>query len=129
MRLLLDTHALIWALAEPERLEPAAVAAIADPGSSVFVSAAAIWEIAIKRGLARPGAPPFDAATAIALANESGMRWLSVQPAHAAAAELLPQHHQDPFDRVMIAQARAEGLALVSRDRIFASYDVSLIAA
>jgi PIN domain nuclease of toxin-antitoxin system len=126
VRLLLDTHALIWALAEPARLSPEARDALGEPAHAVFVSAASAWEIAIKASLGRLDFPL--AAWERALA-EAGFAELPVRGPHAIAAGSLPRHHADPFDRMLIAQARHEGLTLVTRDAAFAAYGVALLAA
>ncbi len=122
MSLLLDTHALLWWLAG-ERLEDEAVDRVGDPDVLVVVSAATVWEIALKRALGKlrfPGDPGEEALAA-------GFEPLSVSFAHATRAATLPPHHRDPFDRMLVAQAQEEGLALVSRDPAFAPYDVSVL--
>ena len=129
MTLLLDTHAFLWWLDDNPRLGPKSRAAIADPNNTVWVSAASAWEIAIKAGLGRleMSEPPEDA-----LPREierGGFRALAISVDHALAVRSLPQHHRDPFDRLLIAQAVAEGLRLITADRAFARYHVSLIEA
>ena len=124
MRLLLDTHALLWWLADRE-LGADARAAIEDPLNDVFVSAATAWEISIKRSLGKLRAP--DDLTAQLAANAFTSLPISVD--HALAAGSLPKHHDDPFDRMLIAQATMEELTLVTRDPRFAAYDVRLLAA
>ena len=123
MKLLLDTHILLWWLADDPRLPRSAATAIADGESLVAVSAASAWEIAIKRAAGRLEAPD-DLLGAIE-ANNFGS--LSISPAHALAAGALPAHHADPFDRMLIAQARAEGLTVVTVDGRFSDYNVELL--
>jgi PIN domain nuclease of toxin-antitoxin system len=125
MRLLLDTHALLWALAEPELLGPIARERITDPDHEVFVSPVNIWEIAIKRSAGRLDAPP-DLLRDIA---EAGFAPLPMTLAHAHTAGRLPRHHGDPFDRLLIGQAIAESLTLVTVDGEFPKYAVELLAA
>ena len=123
MRLLLDTHALIW-WDEGTGLRPAAVRAIRD-ADQVYVSAVCGWEVAIKASLGRLRTKR---AVADAVA-ESGFEELPVRLRHAEAVARLPRHHRDPFDRMLVAQALVEGLALVTRDRAFRPYGVKLLGA
>ncbi len=120
MRLLLDTHALIWSAIEPRRLSSSAAAAIADPGNTIIVSSASAWEISIKR---RRGGLVFPAVTRQVLLDLR-MQPLDVSVEHAVAVEELPDLHKDPFDRILVAQARVEGCVLVSRDPLVRAYDV-----
>lgn len=124
MRLLLDTHALLWWLAG-EELAPRARAEIADPGNFVVVSAASAWEISIKKALGKLVAPD-DLARQVEV---NDFVPLPIAIAHALAAEQLPRHHADPFDRVLIAQAQIEQLTVVSRDKRFDDYDVAVLTA
>ena len=120
MRLLLDTHALIWSAIEPRRLSRGAARAIADPTNTVVVSAATAWEVSIKR---RRGGLVFPLVTRQVLL-ELRMEPLDVSVQHAVAVEELPDLHKDPFDRMLVAQARVEGCVLVSRDPLVRAYDV-----
>ncbi len=122
MRLLLDTHVLLWAVLNDPRLTDWQAAAIAE--ADVYLSAASVWEIGIKRSLGKLDVP--DALFDIAV--DAGCRPLPITWAHAEAAAALPRHHNDPFDRMLIAQARCEGLQLASSDRNMTRYDVPLIA-
>lgn len=122
-RLLLDTHVLLLWLAA-ETISREAAEAIAEPSSTVVVSAASIWEITIKR---QPGKLRFDGSPADEV-RDAGFEHLSITAAHAEAAGDLPLHHRDPFDRMLVAQAQAEGLTLVSRDAAFHRYDVRVLA-
>ena len=125
MKLLLDTHVLLWWLDEPTLLSAAARAAIQDPANSVAVSAAVVWEIAIKRGLGKLIAPP-DLKAAIA---DCGFQLLPITAEHALRTEGLEWHHRDPFDRMLVAQALIENGVVVSRDPVLIQYGVPLITA
>lgn len=124
MNLLLDTHVVLWAFAEPDRLSPTVRAALIDPRNHVAVSAVSVWEVEIKRQLGKLAAPDGFAELCI----ERGFDELPISFAHAAAAGSLPRHHDDPFDRMLIAQAEAEGFDLVTGDRAFAAYGVRIIS-
>jgi PIN domain nuclease of toxin-antitoxin system len=125
MTLLLDTHTFLWWLDDPALLAESARKAIADGKNLVYVSAAVAWEIAIKRSLGKLNAPE-DLEAAMA-ANR--FLPLPVTVPHALAVASLPDHHRDPFDRLLIAQARHEGFQLVSRDPFMKLYDVPLLEA
>ena len=125
MRLLLDTHALLWWLTGDESLSPEALGAISSPASTVYVSPASIWEASIKRSLGRLEAPS-DLAGWV---TKAGFSELPIVMQHAEHAGALPLHHADPFDRMLIAQAVLEGLTIVTRDPAFAAYDVPLLPA
>jgi PIN domain nuclease of toxin-antitoxin system len=118
MRLLLDTQVFVWITQDSPRLTKAAKALILD-ASEVYVSAASIWEIAIKARLGKIDADPRQMAQAIAA---SGFSELPITVQHAAGVELLSDHHKDPFDRLLLAQALAEPLRLVSADGQLAKY-------
>ncbi len=122
MRLLLDTHALLWWLAD-EGLAEHARNAIADPANMVIVSAASAWEISIKKALGKLVAPD-DLERQL---DEGGFTPLPISIAHGIAAGQLPRHHDDPFDRMLIAQAFAEGLTVVTHDKRFSDYDVAML--
>lgn len=123
MRLLLDTHILLWWLSDDPLLPSAARGAISSPGNEVMVSAAAIWEIAIKKAIGRLDAPD----DLLEVLTTSDFETLEITASHALLAGGLAPHHSDPFDRMMIAQARAENLTLVSIDERFPQYDVELL--
>lgn len=129
MNLLLDTHVLLWAMAGDERMRPAARRAIEDTANTVYVSAASAWEIAIKAGLGRVRIPPNVAKWLPGELERSQFLPLPVTIPHALGVERLPRHHDDPFDRVLIAQAKAEGLTLVTHDRKLRRYGVRLLEA
>lgn len=96
------------------------------PAATVWVSAASIWEIAIKHSLARADMP-VSAPAALRYFEESGNRLLSIAPDHAVAIESLPSHHQDPFDRILIAQARVEPMRLITHDAVLAQYGEAIV--
>lgn len=123
MKVLLDTHILLWWLADDEQLPAPAAATIADPDTEVLVSAASAWEISIKQAAGRLDAPE-DLLDAVA-ANYFGT--LPITADHAVAAGRLPAHHADPFDRMLIAQGQIEDLTVVSADRRFSEYEVELL--
>jgi PIN domain nuclease of toxin-antitoxin system len=125
VRLLLDTHIFVWANTTPSRLSPTARAALVSKSNNVFVSAATAWEIAIKVAVGRLS---FVLDNFEAMVSEPGFEPLQMTAAHGIAAGLLPRHHGDPFDRMLIAQARTEGLTLVTVDRTFSRYDVPVLA-
>ena len=124
MKLLLDTHALLWWLDDDDRLERSAVEAVAQ-ADVVAVSAASAWEIGIKQAIGKLTGPD-DLSTELAT---NGFTELPVTVAHALAAGALPPYHSDPFDSMLIAQARLEGLTLVTRDPRFAEYGVAHLRA
>jgi PIN domain nuclease of toxin-antitoxin system len=119
MNLLLDTHAILWWLAGAD-LHPEAHALIEDGSNLVAVSAASVWEVAIKRELGKLKAPKEFARAVVA----GGFEPLAISPEHAELAGGLPAHHRDPFDRMLVAQATIEDLVIVSRDAQFDHYAV-----
>ncbi|CAN5770050.1 type II toxin-antitoxin system VapC family toxin [soil metagenome] len=125
MNLLLDTHILIWIFANDPRLSALTRATIADANNQVFVSSATAWEIAIKRALGKLEAPK-DYSDGL---KRYRFTPLDITTDHALAVEDLPPHHDDPFDRMLIAQAKIEQLTLVTRDRRMRAYDVRLMEA
>jgi PIN domain nuclease of toxin-antitoxin system len=118
MRLLLDTHVFLWAVAGSPKLKPATRGLI-ESADEVYVSAASIWEVAIKARLGKLKADADELAAAI---GESGFLELPVRAIHAAGVAHLEFHHQDPFDRLLIAQALAEPLKLLTADSVLAQY-------
>lgn len=114
MNLLLDTQVALWAITDSPKLPRKARELIESPRSSVWISAATVWEIAIKDGLGRGDMPIFGQ-DALLYFRESGYRFLPVEPEHAAGVEELPAHHADPFDRILLAQALVEPMRLMSR--------------
>lgn len=128
MNLLLDTHVALWALVDSPRLSQRAKDAICSTNATVWISAVTVWEISIKHGLGR-GDMPIDGEQAIAWFREAGYRFLAVEPEHAAAVARLPAHHQDPFDRLLVAQALLEPMRLVSRDPQVLRYSENFLPA
>jgi PIN domain nuclease of toxin-antitoxin system len=127
MRFLLDTHVLLWELADERRLSRRARAIIVDDLHTLLWSAASTWELAIKASLKRIRfASPLVDYLPEKLESE-GLVSLPIATAHAAAVELLPRHHQDPFDRLLVAQARAESVALLSADKVMKRYDLEVV--
>ena len=122
MRLLLDTHILLWGLSDDRRLNKPTREIIVNPNNEVFVSAASIWEIAIKASLGRIDVEVEDLDAAIADAH---FQALPITFSHAVMAGRLPTVHRDPFDRMLVAQAGVEELRIVTHDRIFERYSLS----
>ena len=127
MRLLLDTQIMLWALTGSARLGAAARGLIANPANDIYVSTASIWEIAIKHALGR-GDMPVSGARAAELCAQAGYRELPVAWRHAVAADTLPRLHADPFDRILVAQATAEPMRLLSRDPVVVGYGAMAMA-
>ena len=125
MRLLLDTHVLLWLLSDPERLGEAVLAILRGEANEIRVSAATAWEIAIKKQMGKLRAPD----DLEAQLEAGGVTALPITLAHARLAGSLPAHHRDPFDRMLIAQARIESLTLVAGDADISKYDVPVIDA
>ncbi len=123
MKLLLDTHAALWFLSGDERLGQGAVRHLTDDANRVLLSAAVVWEVAVKRSSGKLAVPQ----EYVSLLLGAGVQALAVSVDHAAAVEGLPWHHRDPFDRMLVAQASIEGAALVSRDDALRPYGVTLI--
>ena len=127
-RLLLDTHALLWVAEGGRRLKPDTFNAINDLNNDVYVSAVSIWEIAIKLASGKPSPVP-DLEKAKEAVEKYGFIELEINFHYAEIAASLPLHHRDPFDRMLVAQAQAEGLTLVTDDAMIARYTVPLIPA
>ena len=128
MKLSLDTHVALCAIAGSPRLTGTAREAIVSPASEIWVSAASIWEVSIKHALGR-GDMPISGTQAVAWFKQAGYQFLPVTPEHAAAVETLPLHHHDPFDRLLVAQAMVEPMRLVSHDAQVLRYGEHFIAA
>lgn len=126
MNLLLDTHVALWAITDSSRLSATVRSLITAEKTTVWVSAASVWEIAIKHALGR-GDMPVSSGDAVRYFDESGFRLLSIAPEHAVAVEHLPPHHQDPFDRLLVAQALSEPMRLMTNDPIVALYSDTIL--
>lgn len=126
MNLLLDTHIALWAITDSPKLASTARDLILAQTSTVFVSVASLWEVGIKHALQR-GDMPVSGKAALDYFREAGYRILPIEAEHAAAVETLPSHHQDPFDRLLVAQALTEPLRLITHDRQIARYSDTII--
>jgi PIN domain nuclease of toxin-antitoxin system len=129
MRLLLDTHIALWAIADHPNLSAKARRLIDDPDNQIVVSTATIWEIAIKHALGRggPNDMPISGEDALGYFRDAGFEVLDISPAHAVAIETLPALHADPFDRMLVAQSMAVPLRLLTHDQRVAAYSDSVI--
>jgi PIN domain nuclease of toxin-antitoxin system len=127
VRLLLDTQTWLWMQVAPERLSDRVLELVQDPGADLVFSAASSWEIAIKYALGRLPLPTPPAEYVPDRIESSGVIPLPVEHAHALLVAELPQHHHDPFDRLLVAQAQLEDLAVLTADRQFEPYDVELV--
>jgi PIN domain nuclease of toxin-antitoxin system len=125
VRLLLDTDALIWTLARPQRLSDYAAEAIRDRSNEVLVSVVSVWEIGVKRAKGKLDMP----GNLEAMIAEKEFDPLPLALRHALTIEALPQQHHDPFDRMIIAQTQVEGLTLVTSDRAMRHYPISVLPA
>lgn len=128
MRLLLDTHIAFWALADGDRLGTRGRSLVADEDNAIYVSGASIWEIAVKHALGRSHLP-FGAAAARNYFTQAGYLTLAVKPEHGIAVAALPLLHQDPFDRMLVAQALTEPMRLVTHNATVAQYSKTIIRA
>jgi PIN domain nuclease of toxin-antitoxin system len=125
LRLLLDSHVLLWAVADPARLAKPVRDHLRDAGNELLVSAASIWELHINAELGRLDLP----AQFPDILWQRGFTCLAVDCRHGSQAARLPPHHADPFDRMLIAQAKIENLTIVTRDREFAGYGIAILPA
>lgn len=126
MNLLLDTHVALWAITDSPRLPQKARELILSPKTTIWISVASVWEIAIKHTLGR-GDMPVSCRSAVRYFRESGYRFLPVEVEHTMAVEELPAHHQDPFDRILIAQALTEPMRLMTCDSLLVRYSDTVI--
>ncbi len=126
MNLLLDTHVALWAITDSPRLSTKARDLIESPKATIWISAASLWEIAIQPSLGR-GDMPISGPQAMAYFQEAGYRFLAVEPEHACAVGALPGHHQDPFDRMLVAQALTEPMRLLTHDPMVALYSDTVV--
>ena len=125
MRLLVDAHAVIWAVDAPSKLGPRAVTALQDPGNDLFLSAGTIWEIAIKVGLGKLSLSMSYREWMNQAITDLGMTVLPITVEYAEGQGNLPRHHGDPFDRLLVAQAQMENMTLISGDPGFDSYGIN----
>ena len=123
MRLLLDSHMLLWFVVASKQMPAKLLQHIANPHNVVFYSTVSLAELALKRRAGRRSEPEIPSGRIHELATAAGLSVLQLTPEHAAAAEGLPVFHGDPFDRLLLAQAQAEGLQLVTHDETLAQYD------
>ena len=121
MRMLLDTHVLLWCLGGDRRLDRKTAALVRSPASDVFYSAASLWEIAIKSSLRRKDFR-VDLEALLAALRKSGLAELPITAAHAAGVARLPPIHRDPFDRLLVAQSMAEPMTLLTNDAALGGY-------
>lgn len=127
MNLLLDTHIFLWLNDRPEKLSNQALKSCADPTNSIYLSLISLWEIQIKSQLGKLTISASWQTMVQTQSEENGLQILSLSQAHIEQLDLLGSHHRDPFDRMLIAQARAEEMVLVSADGVFENYDVMVI--
>ena len=123
MRLLLDTHLLVWAMGEPERLPAGCAAMLEDPSNSLVFSVASLWELVIKQALGRPDFNLEPSLLRQALLS-GGWQQLPIEASHVLAVSQLPPLHRDPFDRLLLAQAQVDGLLLLTADSQLSLYPV-----
>ena len=125
MRLLLDTHAFLWFVLDDPQLTAQADALISDPNNDVEISPASYWEIAIKVSIGKYSLPePYDVFICREIATND-FRVLHIEPKHTALVSEMPFHHKDPFDRLLVAQAKVEGLPIVSGDTALDAYGIA----
>lgn len=125
MRLLLDTHILIWAVERPSQLSQLAREVLEDPANDLMVSAATVWEIAIKIGLTKLTLSLSYRQWMNQALSDLNATILPITVEYAAVQASLPNHHRDPFDRLLVAQAQVEAIPLISSDTIFDQYGIS----
>ncbi|HTM82204.1 type II toxin-antitoxin system VapC family toxin [Asticcacaulis sp.] len=123
MRLLLDTHALLWWLNDDPKLEDDARALILDPDNEILVSVVSLWEIAVKSRIGKLNVTVDDV---LAVLPDQGFDRIGIEDAHLSALQQLPLHHRDPFDHLLLAQAMAEAAVFLTEDAHAASYGVSI---
>lgn len=122
----LDTHAAIWFITEDDRLPTKAKAQIENPDNPCFVSITSFWEMAIKHSLGKLELRS-DLNAVFQLVDSSGLTLLPITTTHILTSSTLPFHHRDPFDRLIIAQAKSEGLTVLTKDMEFSNYDIDLL--
>lgn len=125
MRVLLDTHLLVWWFID-RRIPQRATELIRDPANQLYASAASVWEVAIKAALGKIEVKP---GALLAGLRDGGFQDLAVSSHHAAQVTLLPMHHRDPFDRLLVSQSLCESMSLLTDDRVLAAYGPTVIVA
>jgi len=125
MNVLLDTHIALWALVDDPRLSDTARAIIVNPANIMYWSVASMWEIAIKHSL-KPDKIPVSAVDFLHYCSQAGYEQLSIRESHVVALESLPAHHNNPFDRLLVAQAQSEGMTLLTHDDSLEQYGASV---
>jgi len=127
VKLLLDTHCWLWWFAKPERLNTETIEQIADENNEIWLSVASVWEMGIKTAIGKLSLPePIESYVSTRM-MQLGAKSLQIQAHHALKIARLPIYHRDPFDRMLIVQAQAEEMTLVSADSVFSRYDVSIL--
>ena len=127
MTILLDTHCWLWWLTEPERLRDSALALLVNPDNTLLLSAASSWEIAIKYSIGKLPLPePPDTFIPARLERDS-IGSLPIEHSHTIKTATLPYHHNDPFDRLLIAQSMVERVPIMTADKIFSAYDIEIV--
>ena len=129
MRILLDTHCWLWMQLSPERFSPESLSVVSDPYHEIYLSAASAWEIAIKYRLGKLPLPVPPHEYIPSRMESSNVLGLAVQHAHAAYVAELPDHHRDPFDRLLVAQTVVEKLPILTADAQFRAYEVEVLDA
>ena len=129
MKLLLDTHCLLWWFSRPEKLSEHAIKQIANEDNELWFSVASIWEMSIKVAIGKLPLPDPINDYVPSCMTELGTLPMQISVAHAFQVATLPMHHRDPFDRMIISQAQLEGMTVVSSDSVFQNYEVDLLRA
>ena len=127
MKLLLDTHALLWMVSSSDRLSSSAREAIAVEANELYFSIAGYWELGIKQSLGKLELASDWEDTLPREITRNRIVWLPIEPKHVHEVAALPWIHRDPFDRLMVAQARVEGLSIISRDQSLTEYDIRVL--
>ena len=127
MKILIDTHCWLWGLASPSRLNEKARQLMENGGVAIYLSAASSWEIAIKMSLGKLSLPEPPKKYVPKRLTDQGIRALPVEHAHALQVSTLPDHHKDPFDRILVAQAQIEKMCILTADEQITRYDVETI--
>jgi len=129
MRILVDTQCWLWMSLAPERFSARARRIVEDTSQTLYLSAASAWEIAIKHALGKLRLPEPPASYVPSRLASLGVRPLAIELSHTLRVAALPPHHRDPFDRLLVAQAQAEGLVILSSDPAIRAYDVDVVDA